>query len=161
MLDGVIQQVATPLELYNKPVNKFVAGFIGSPPMNMVSGTLVAENGNMCFRDDKQTIALNVHASHRQALDSHVDKKIILGIRPEDMHDNPDQSPIDGKSIAASVDVVEPMGSEIYLYLDLGGQTATARVKTDEEPEVNKQYVLDIDMAKAHFFDADTEETLV
>ncbi len=161
MLDGIIQQVATPLTLYTSPRNKFVAGFIGSPPMNMLSGSTVAENGEVRFRDDNKVVSLRVDPKHRDALDSYLGKKVVFGIRPEDMYDSVSQTAVDGKSITANVEVVEPMGAELYLYLELGGQTVTARIKSTEEPEVNTAYVLDIDMEKAHFFDIDTEETIV
>ncbi|HOZ48618.1 MAG TPA: sn-glycerol-3-phosphate ABC transporter ATP-binding protein UgpC [Candidatus Hydrogenedentes bacterium] len=161
MLDGVIQQVASPLELYHAPTNKFVAGFIGSPPMNMISGQLAALNGDIRFRDDRNCLDLAVHPKHRDRLAGHVNKGVVFGIRPEDLHENVTQEAVPGKSVAANIDVVEPMGSEIYLYLDFAGQSATARIKTDAEPEVNTTYVLDVDMEKAHFFDVDTEKTIV
>ncbi len=161
LLDGVIQQVATPLELYRNPANRFVAGFIGSPPMNMLTGELVGENGRLHFRDDKGMVALDVADEHRDALGAYAGKNVIFGIRPEDLYDNETQTAIEGKSIKANVDVVEPMGSELYLYLGVGGQTVTARVKPEAEPEVDTDYVLDVDMAKAHFFDIDTEVTIV
>jgi len=160
MLDGVIQQVAAPLELYHAPRNKFVAGFIGSPPMNMISGTVLAENGAMRFRDDINTVSLLVAKRHQGLLERYLGKKVTLGIRPEDLHSNAEQTEVDGKTIRANVDVVEPMGAEIYLYVDLGGQPVTARIKVSEEPLVNTAYVLDADMEKAHFFDVDTELTI-
>jgi len=161
MLDGLIQQVATPLTLYNAPVNKFVAGFIGSPPMNLITGTLVPVNGGLQFHDDNNVLSLVVDPQHGEALEHHVNKKVVFGIRPEDMHDSASQTAVEGKSITANVEVVEPMGAEVYLYLDLGGQSVTARIKAVAEPDVNTDYVLDIDMAKAHFFDSDSEETIV
>ncbi|HEO70090.1 MAG TPA: sn-glycerol-3-phosphate ABC transporter ATP-binding protein UgpC [Candidatus Hydrogenedentes bacterium] len=161
MLDGIIQQVAPPLELYESPVNRFVAGFIGSPPMNMVTGNLVAENGELRFLDDNNMVSLAVAPAHRDLLAGREGKAIVLGVRPEQFHDNPSQQPCAGKSVTANVDVVEPMGSELYLYLDFAGQTVTARIQATREPEVNKPYVLDVDMTKAHFFDPDTEATIV
>ncbi len=161
MLDGVIQQVATPLELYHNPVNKFVAGFIGSPPMNMINGMLFAQNGELRFRDDSAVIDLIVPESKREKLQSYLDKKITIGIRPEDIHENPAQSMKPGNSIQAPVEVVEPMGSEINLYIAVGKQSVTARIKSDREPEVNKPHVLDVNMTNAHFFDIATEQTLV
>ena len=161
MLDGLIQQVDAPLDLYHNPVNRFVAGFIGSPPMNMVEGRLVGENGDLCFRDRSDVVKLRIPERMRAALDGCAGKDITLGLRPEDMHDNEAQSVIDGVSIEAPVEVVEPMGSEINLYIDIGGQSVTARVKSDCEPEENKPHVFDVDMEKVHFFDVDTEMTLV
>lgn len=160
MLDGVIQQVANPLTLYNKPANKFVAGFIGSPPMNMMNGSLVAENGALRFRQDADGVDLLVDKAHMAALQPYAGKKVVFGIRPEDIHQNATQAPIAGHSITANVEVVEPMGSEIYLYVAVGGASVTARIKSDQEPEVNRPYVVDIAMEKAHYFDVDTEKAI-
>ncbi len=161
MLDGEIQQVATPLTLYNKPVNKFVAGFIGSPPMNMVDGNIVAENGSLRFRNDAGHVDLLISEAHKSALEQYAGKKVTFGIRPEDMHENETQTAKPGHSLTANVEVVEPMGSEIYLHVNVGGFTATARIKSDTEPEVNRPHVLDIAMDKAHYFDVDTEKAIV
>lgn len=156
MLDGEVQQVATPTELYARPVNRFVAGFIGSPPMNFVSGTLEPDNGHLRFRDTAAGLDLIVHADHRSALDAYSGKKVTLGIRPEDFRENAGQTPVAGKSLSAMVDVVEPLGAETYLYLDVAGQTITARVQTECVPEVNESHVLDVAMEKAHYFDPDS-----
>ncbi|NUM55969.1 MAG: sn-glycerol-3-phosphate ABC transporter ATP-binding protein UgpC [Candidatus Hydrogenedentes bacterium] len=160
MLGGVVQQIASPLELYNRPVNKFVAGFIGSPPMNLIEGNIAAENGTLQFRDDSGEIRLHVDAAHRAALDSYVGKRVIVGIRPEHFGENAAQSAHEGKSITTKVDVVEPMGSEIYLYLAAGKQILTARVNTEREPAVDSAYVLDVAMDKAHYFDPQSEKAL-
>ena len=161
MKEGDIQQVANPLTLYHAPANLFVAGFIGSPPMNMLSGALAAENGELRFRDDNRTVDLAVAPEHQYRLEQYTGKKLVFGIRPEDLSQNPEQEPQAGASITATVEVVEPMGAEIYLHIDLGGQSLTARIQSDEEPEVNEALVLDVDMSKAHYFDVDTEETIV
>lgn len=157
MLGGAIQQIASPLELYHRPANKFVAGFIGSPPMNLVNGEVYAQNGHLRFRSDGNGLDLIVAPAHQAALDKYAGKKVIFGIRPEDFHRNDTQQPIDGKSVTANVEVVEPMGSEIYLYLDAGGKTLTARIDSDTEPAVNQAHVLDIAVDKAHYFDPETE----
>ena len=161
MLDGDIQQVASPLELYNRPVNKFVAGFIGSPPMNFVAGTLSAENGHVRFRDPSNQIDLIVDTTHHSVLERYVGNKIVFGIRPENLTESEHQIAGDGKSFSANVDVVEPMGSEIYLYVDVNGQPLTARIKADREPKVNCSHVLNVAMEHAHYFDPDTEKTIV
>ena len=161
MLDGEIQQVATPLTLYHKPANKFVAGFIGSPPMNFLVVNLVGEGGVLRVRDEKGIIDLAVAKEHYAALQPSIGKKVILGVRPEDVRESPTQKPVAGSSITAKVEVVEPMGSEIYLYLDMGGTTFTARIKSEHEPDVNKPYVLDVLTEHAHYFDAVTEQALV
>jgi len=159
MLDGVIQQVAPPLELYHHPVNRFVAGFIGSPPMNMIEGRLIADNG-LFFVDREAALKLRVPAARENVLKDYVEKPITLGIRPEHLLENMEQKEKPGVSINAMIEVVEPMGSEINLYLNVGGQSLTARIHTDTEPEVQKSHVLDVDMAVTHFFDLETEATI-
>jgi multiple sugar transport system ATP-binding protein len=173
MLDGVIQQVADPLTLYNKPVNKFVAGFIGSPPMNMLEANVVAENGALRVRNDAKSFDLAVDQAHRPALSPYTGKKVIFGIRPEDLEaagvqmPGSEQAPggaltsASANSITAAVEVVEPMGAEIYLYLGVAGQTVTARIKSEQEPEVNKAFSLDVAMDRAHYFDPQTERAIV
>ncbi|GMU93586.1 MAG: trehalose import ATP-binding protein SugC [Candidatus Hydrogenedentota bacterium] len=160
MLGGAIQQIASPLELYNQPVNKFVAGFIGSPPMNLIDGTIVAENGALRFHDGSGSVRLRVAPAHQHALERYAGKRIILGIRPEHFVENAAQTPVEGRSVQAKVEVVEPMGSEIYLYLDMGKQTITARISSEVEPEVNSSHILDVTMEKAHYFDPDTERAI-
>lgn len=160
MLGGVIQQIASPLELYHRPVNKFVAGFIGSPPMNFIEGEIYGVNGSLRFRDTQSGADLKVDPAHHTALDSYRNKRVILGIRPENLDENPSQTPIEGRSISARVEVVEPMGSEIYLYLAHGKQTLTARITSDREPAVDSMHVLDVVMEKAHFFDPSTEQAI-
>ncbi|HOD48660.1 MAG TPA: sn-glycerol-3-phosphate ABC transporter ATP-binding protein UgpC [Candidatus Hydrogenedentes bacterium] len=161
MLNGVIQQIASPLELYHHPVNKFVAGFIGSPPMNFLEGELLAENGALRFRDKSGTLRLDVHKSQHAALESYIGKKIVAGIRPENFVENPSQQAQSGLSVTANVEVVEPMGHEVYLYLDVGGQSVTARIAAGEtEPEINKPHVLDVETQGVHFFDIETEAAI-
>ena len=161
MLDGVIQQIAPPLELYHHPVNRFVAGFIGSPPMNFLEGDLAAENGALRFHDKSRTLCIDVHETHRSVLEKYVGDKLILGIRPEHFLENSQQQAIPGRSMTANVEVVEPMGHEVYLYLDVGGQSLTARIPVGEtEPPVNEPHVLDIDTQGIHFFDAQTEAAI-
>ena len=161
MLDGVIQQVAPPLELYHHPVNKFVAGFIGSPPMNMIEGSLEAENGAVRFVDREGAMRLTVPAARHEALSGHIGRRVTLGIRPEHLREH--HAPAEGGDACfqALIEVVEPMGFEINLYLVVGGQSITARINTRVEPGVNTCHTLDADMNCAHFFDAETERTIV
>jgi multiple sugar transport system ATP-binding protein len=161
MLDGEIQQVAVPTTLYDKPVNMFVAGFIGSPPMNFVDGTIVEEGGRLRFRDAANALVLDVDREHYEAVDAYVKKDIVLGVRPEMFTENDGQVMRDGRSVVANVDVVEPLGSETYLYVSAGEVEITARIQSETLPKVNKPHVLDVDMAKVHFFDPDSEEALV
>ena len=160
MKDGIIQQVAPPLELYNAPVNQFVAGFIGSPPMNFFEGMLQGRNGNLVF--DEGGFSLTVTPEQAGRLGGRVGGEIVFGIRPEDLRDAQRVAEADpGHQFEAEVEVVEPMGSEVFLYLTTGRTTFTARVDAHDEVEVSQRYRLAVAMDKAHFFDKQTGETIV
>ena len=160
MLDGVVQQVATPSELYSRPVNRFVAGFIGSPPMNFLTGALADENGALKFRVEGESAALDVDDGHKKKLAGFSGKDLVLGIRPEDILENAAQTSVAGRSLSATVEMVEPLGAETYLYLGVSGQSITGRVQASVLPALNASHVVDLNMAKAHYFDATTGEAI-
>jgi len=157
--DGVAQQVAGPLEIYQKPVNRFVAGFIGSPAMNFVEGKLEREDGRIRFVSEG--LEADVPPQRAAGLDeSLVD--VVFGIRPEDIYDAEDESRLENSArISATLDVVEPMGNEIYLYFELGDQDMVARIDVREPPSVNTTLDLALDMDSAHFFDLESGLSLV
>ena len=160
MKDGIIQQIADPLTLYDKPVNRFVAGFIGSPPMNFVNGNIVRKNGKLYFNQGH--FQVKIIDAMIQLLAPYVDKEIIFGVRPEDIYDKlfvTDAPP--ENTIKATCEVIEPMGSEVYLYLNTGANSLVARVGGHDKPIVNQDIDLVLDMAKAHFFNKDTDETII
>ena len=159
MRDGVVQQIDTPLALYNHPRNKFVAGFIGSPSMNFIEGKIVRADG-LWF--DEGGFRVPVSPERQDDLAGYVDRPVILGIRPEHI-----SLPRGGVATASAgrvrtvVEVVEPMGSELYLYLRAGGSDVVARVPTaGDQPVEGEELSVLFDMQKAHFFDPDTEETI-
>jgi len=161
MKDGVIQQIDTPLQLYNHPANKFVAGFIGSPAMNFISGTLTAENG-LTFQSEKHGLAVILIPEIAEKLKTYRDKKIWLGIRPEDLRDaSGNKSPEVLQEIRVELSVVEPMGNEIFLYFDLDGIQFTSRIPSREKPNHGDVVSLFIDRSKLHFFDAESEISLL
>ena len=160
MKDGVIHQVASPLELYDNPINQFVAGFIGSPPMNFLEGRIARQNGTILFVDSG--FALLVEPDHARKLESHIGKEIVLGIRPEYLKDSLHvTNPNPGHQLDARVDVVEQMGSEVYLYLTAGNSTFTARIGAHQPPTVNQDLKLVISMKKAQFFHKESGNILV
>ncbi|MBI2434291.1 MAG: glycerol-3-phosphate ABC transporter ATP-binding protein, partial [Candidatus Hydrogenedentes bacterium] len=106
-------------------------------------------------------VALLVAPAQRAALASYLGRAVICGIRPEDFEENAAQQPAPGRSIWAPLEVVEPMGSEINLYLNIGGTLATARIRSDVQPRENAPHVLDVNMDKAHYFDPTSGMTLV
>ena len=160
MKDGMVQQVDTPLNIYHHPANKFVAGFIGSPTMNFMNGTL-KKNGEVTFNQDQTSFALTVPKSMEEKLKAHSATRVTLGIRPEHIHAH---KPADVASIApftASVEVVEPVGNEVFVYFSTGADAQyVARLATDTPPAVGKPFQLLFDTSKIHFFDNQTEKTL-
>ena len=157
MYGGSVQQFAPPLELYNFPANKFVATFIGSPSMNLIEGIIVSEGGSLRFRNAAGGLELNVPSRKIAALEKYVGKSITLGLRPEDIHEATPAGNKPGHSLTATVEVVEPMGNEMFVYLLLGGQTLTARIHSDVEPPINAQLTVDVNVDKLHFFDPTSE----
>lgn len=157
MKDGLVQQIADPIKLYDHPVNKFVAGFIGSPPMNFMEGTIEKQGDTLEFNEGSLKLAIS--EAYTDSLKNHVGKQVIFGIRPEDIYaENPGlKNPV---KIEAKVEVVEPMGSEIYLYLSTKMNNFVARVEPSVRAEVNTNMALTVNMDKAHFFDKETEASL-
>ncbi|WP_050613479.1 ABC transporter ATP-binding protein [Bacillus testis] len=154
MKDGVIQQIGSPKEVYENPANVFVGGFIGSPSMNFLNGTL--KDGY--FQLDTTKLSIPEEKMEILRDQGYLNKQLILGIRPEDFHDEPHfiQASKD-TSISAHIDVCELMGAEFMLYSSIDGQNFVARV--DAQTAVTAGQVLEIalDMNKAHFFDQETE----
>jgi len=157
MKDGFVQQVADPLTLYNHPVNRFVAGFIGTPPMNFLEGMIVGQDGGLVFK--KEGIMLAIPDSFKDRVNSQINKQVVLGIRPEHFIPVTEGSSCDAR-LRATVEIVEPMGAEIYLYLTTHGNTIQVRVDPMVRVDVNDEIELALDMNKAHFFDYDTEKAL-
>jgi multiple sugar transport system ATP-binding protein len=159
MKDGLVHQIDDPISLYDHPQNKFVAGFIGSPPMNFMKGTLKQDNG-LVF--DEGTAQVRIPGRYAEALKGQVGKEIIFGIRPEDIYDPSYGTDLPNKQdVTATVEVIEPMGSEIYLYMTTGKTPFVARVEPHVRAEVDQKKKLIFNMDKAHFFDQATEANLL
>ncbi len=167
--DGVVQQIDTPLRLYDHPANAFVAGFIGSPAMNFVDGALEQAAAGLVFRARGDAFTVPVPEPQAAALRGHAGKPVTLGVRPEDLYvAGPDGATarLDSPSAAATwqLDVLEPMGNEVVLYASLGfngsGHAVVARVAPQPLPQPGAPIALALDLGKLHFFDHETEETL-
>ena len=161
MKDGIVQQVDTPQNLYNTPCNQFVAGFIGSPQMNFMDA-LVNVNGNDVTLKVGEHV-LKVPASKKQALiDGGYDgKTVVLGIRPEDVHDSQAFISNSPESVIKSkIKVYELLGAEVFLYFDLEGTQMTARVNPRTTLRTGDDAIFALDMEKIHLFDKDTELTI-
>ncbi|MDD3839768.1 MAG: sn-glycerol-3-phosphate ABC transporter ATP-binding protein UgpC [Clostridia bacterium] len=162
MKDGVIQQVDTPQNLYNVPDNEFVAGFIGSPQMNFADAKLVKEGDVICVQFGKNKIPLPEGKVKKLKDQSYIGKEVTMGIRPEDLHDEEiflKNSP--ETIVKASVEVVELMGSETYLYLIINGNNMVARVDPRSTARTGDTIDIALNANKIHLFDKDTEETIL
>jgi len=154
--DGLIYQIGGPLELYNNPANKFVAGFIGSPPMNFLTVDIVKEGENLFANEGSFKIKLT--EKNAKVLKSYVDKKVTFGIRPEDVKFS--DKAVDGETINGQVTVIEPLGSEIHVYLSTGKHQYVAKVEPHIVLKVDQTISLIPDMEKVKFFDYETENVI-
>ena len=178
--DGILQQVGTPKDLYDSPVNLFVAEFVGSPAMNLVRADIVSENGGLraVFGDS----ALDVDG--RPALASFAGRRVVLGVRPEDLEDAAVAGSVGGRTISAVVDIREDLGSEVLVHFGVGGSAVrgvdvqaalgeaaveattdevrrkgslfTARVTRESRAREGQRVELAVDTRRLHFFELET-----
>jgi multiple sugar transport system ATP-binding protein len=161
MKAGVIQQVADPMMLYQHPVNRFVAGFIGSPPMNFLDGTLLAKGDALRFQEQAgngaavpNPITVQLADASAPPLRAYVGQRVVFGIRPENVACGlplPETPP--GRAAEAVVEVIQPMGSETYLHLAGHSHSLVARVQATDHFDVQQRVSLTFDIPHAHFFD--------
>ena len=161
MMDGRLQQVAAPIDLYQHPANLFVAGFIGSPPMNFFEGTLLGKGDALVFQERTSSAAaapnpLKVGLDNASAplLRAYVGKRVIFGIRPEHITCGPRLPDIPPESaVETAVEVVQPLGSETYLHLAGHVHAFVARVRPADQFSASQKVSLTFDARQAHFFD--------
>ncbi|GAI54655.1 unnamed protein product, partial [marine sediment metagenome] len=160
MKEGAIQQIDDPIVLYDKPKNKFVASFIGSPAMNFINGQIIKKDEKFYFNEGNFTVRILDEIADK--LIPYVDKEVIFGIRPEDIYDRlfVQEAP-EENVVTANCEVCEPMGAEVFLHLNSGKHTFVARVDGHDKPAVNQDLELVFDMSKVHFFDVKTENAIV
>ena len=159
MNKGAIQQVDEPVTLYENPNNQFVAGFIGSPPMNFLNGEISRDGQDYYFAT--RGVKLRVLPSDYDKLQRYGRKNVVMGIRSEDIYDKifaQDARP--EFTLTATVEVVEPMGSENYLYLNAGESNFVVRVSNQDTASTNQDVQVVFDMSKALFFDLETGSAL-
>ena len=162
MKDGIIQQVATPQELYDNPVNLFVAGFIGTPQMNFVTCTLDKRGDGVYAVFGSNCVKLPADKASAPELQEYIGKEVILGIRPECIHD--DEAHIRAMAdsiIEADVEVTELMGAEIYLYLVADETNLFARVSPRSKTRAGDIVNVAFDMSRVHIFDKETERCII
>ncbi len=172
MKDGLIQQVDTPQNLYDYPVNLFVAGFIGTPQMNFIEAKLEDKGGDVYVtwateetKDQPSIVAsvkLPADKANAPELKDYIGKEVIFGIRPECLHD--DEATVQtlpDSVVEATVDVTELMGAEIYLYVTCAGQKMTARVSPRSTTRSGDEVKIAMDVSRIHIFDKDTEKCII
>jgi multiple sugar transport system ATP-binding protein len=157
MADGYVQQVGEPMELYNHPANRFVAGFIGSPAMNFAKVRVSQENGSVWATGEG--IKLKVPAPEAARLGAHAGKEVTLGVRPEDMHVAGEGDPGD-LMLDCVVEVVERLGSEILLDVAVGQATMVASVEPTVTAKMHDRMRLALNPDRLHFFDSETEAAI-
>jgi multiple sugar transport system ATP-binding protein len=162
MNDGVAQQVDAPLTLYHNPKNLFVAGFLGSPPMNLISGKLKNGAADSVIFSESGDGVIELTLPDRASAKAWAGKDIVLGVRPESitLAEGPAKAP--GSRFQAVVDLIEPMGAETNFYLQTGAHTIISRCETPGDlRETGHRLQFDVDTAKAHLFDPATTERIV
>ncbi|MBI2200903.1 MAG: TOBE domain-containing protein, partial [Armatimonadetes bacterium] len=160
MKDGLVQQVESPLALYEKPANQFVAGFIGSPAMNFISATLRESAGRVQVEADG--FRMEVPQDLTSFARGWVGREVVFGIRPEDIQDRAlvgDANP--AWTLRALVDVHEPLGSDVILYLTAGTQSIVARVDAHSQAKMGHTIDVVLNMRKMHLFNPTTQEAII
>jgi multiple sugar transport system ATP-binding protein len=157
--DGKMQQVDSPLALFNRPANMFVAGFIGSPAMNFLQATLEGENGRVYVTTD--ALRLRLPESHASRLRERIGRRVVFGVRPDDIYDRTLAPSLgDGGEARLTVDVTEPMGSTVYVYLTAGKHSLIADLDAETKAKDGEPLDVIFDMGKTHLFDPETEVAL-
>ena len=161
MKDGVVQQVDTPQHLYEQPGNLFVAGFMGSPQMNFLDAEIKEKGSDLVAVIGKDELVIPAAKAKVLKDGGYVGKTVVLGIRPEDIHDSQmfiEASP--SVPMTSTVKVYELLGAEVFLYFDVNGTQVTARVDPRTNSKTGDTIKFAFDMEKSHFFDKETELTI-
>ncbi|MGB4609494.1 MAG: ABC transporter ATP-binding protein [Saccharofermentanales bacterium] len=163
MKDGLVQQVASPSELYYHPTNLFVAGFIGMPPMNFLDAVIEEKNGKIIANFDDFEIELDKEKYDVPEVREYFGKEVILGVRPEAISDRPDiQEEFPNSTFEGDIEVVEMLGAECYIYLIVNGHRLTARVDSSTwEGKTGESLNFTIDAKRVALFDKETEKAII
>jgi len=161
MKDGVVQQVDSPQNLYNNPDNLFVAGFIGSPQMNFMDAVVKVEGKDVKLQVGPYSFKLPAAKAKKVIDGGYAGKTVVMGIRPEDVHDSPDYIASSPDTVMEStIRVYELLGAEVFLYFDVEGHNITARVDPRTTARTGDKVKFALDAEKIHVFDKDTELTI-
>jgi len=162
MCDGVVQQVDTPMGLYTRPANVFVAGFIGTPAMNFIDATLAKQDGRYVVDAGSFKVVIP-ESKDGKKFESYVGKPVVFGVRPEDMFDkalSPLLKPTRENTIKVAVDVIEPMGPIVTMYLTSGEHSLVATIDAETKAKEGREMEIVLDMEKTHLFDDETKEAV-
>ncbi len=158
MKDGIIQQVDTPLNIYNTPSNLFVAGFIGSPQMNLLNGVVAEQNGKLYAKFEGNVIELPEEKAKALKAGGYVGKEVVFGIRPEHLDDEEEIVKSNPNAVVTGrVEVVERMGAESYIYFKCGEVNMTGRVDGSTKFEPKDEIKLFVEKENIHVFNKETE----
>lgn len=157
MQEGVVQQIGTPDEIYEKPENLFVASFLGNPPINLLEGELAAEGGKMAFQ--KGGFRMHFPEDMTVKLQAHTGRAVTLGIRPEDVNEQGAAMP--GSAVSGTVDTVLPMGSEQYLSMTIEGTEVFFRLGKEHKHKDGDSVSLEVNRNRLHVFDKETRRSML
>ncbi|MDQ2687277.1 MAG: sn-glycerol-3-phosphate ABC transporter ATP-binding protein UgpC [Armatimonadota bacterium] len=163
MKDGVLQQCDTPMQIYAHPVNMFVAGFIGTPSMNFLPAKLSKAQGGSGYTIDCGSFQVSAPPSQEGKLDAYVGKDVTFGVRPADIFDKNLKNSIEatpGNTVRTQVDVSEPMGDIVTLYLTAGQHQLVATIDSETQAKDGNALDIALDLARTHLFDAQTEQAI-
>ena len=158
--DGDIMQIGTPMELYHQPQNSFVAGFIGSPPINFIKGKIIKDS-SVWFYEESSGLKIDLSKVKNESIHNYIDKPVLLGIRPENIKSGPDSKSNNFHKQQAKVVALEQMGNEILVYSQLGENQIIARFSPETEVHIDSQTNLYFNLDKVQFFDPDTEAVIL
>ena len=164
MRDGIIQQCATPQELFDRPTNRFVAGFIGTPPMNFLDAMLLRANGELVIEAADFRVKLPREMAAGEAFQDRAGDQVTFGIRPTDIFDTALPMPLESRpdnTTQMQVEVVEPMGAETVIYLRAGDDSVIGNFSGDTTAAEGQSMQVVLNMNKAHLFDTDTQQAIV
>ncbi|HCA46705.1 MAG TPA: glycerol-3-phosphate ABC transporter ATP-binding protein, partial [Armatimonadetes bacterium] len=163
MRHGEVQQCDAPQEIFDHPANRFVAGFIGSPPMNFVEVQLAEQDGRLVARAEALQVTLPESFGEMAAVREHTGEQVTFGVRPTDIHDASLPGPVapePGNTLATTVEVVEPMGAESMVYLRAGEHSLVASLNSATCAVEGAQLATALNLDHAHLFDPETGETI-
>lgn len=160
MKDGIVQQIDSPQNLYSRPENLFVAGFIGSPQMNFAKVKIVEKDGEIYATNSVFNVKLTNEKAEK--VKDYIGKEMILGIRPEDIHDEEIFLSVASEDVKfnGTIKISEMLGAEVYLYFNVEENEFVARVNPRSSAKIGEKVTLALDAKKIHLFDIETEKTV-